>query len=105
MKKILLLASVAFGLVALGKGVQAVLDDAPAATVSYYGDGRPKNSTSYVDGVKQGRSEQWRSDGTKEWDGQYKDGLREGEWLFWREDGALDSERSGIYREGKRIEG
>jgi antitoxin component YwqK of YwqJK toxin-antitoxin module len=104
MKRVLLLASVVFALVAVGKGVQAILNDEPTATQTYYGDGSPKSSTFYVEGVKEGRSEQWRSDGTKEWDGDYKAGLRHGEWLFWREDGSLDSERSGTYFEGKRVD-
>lgn len=104
MNKLLVFVSVVFAVGALATGLRSALDDAPQATVTYFGDGRPKNSTCYVDGVRNGRSEQWRSDGSKEWDGQFEDGLREGEWLFWSEDGSLDLERSGSYRAGKRVD-
>jgi len=103
-KKVVLVLSVLFASVALGKGVMALLHDGPAPVVTYWGDGATKSSIEYADGVKQGRCEQWYSNGSKESDGQYRDGLREGEWLFWNEDGTLDVERSGPYREGRRIE-
>lgn len=104
MNKLLVLLSVLFAVSALATGLKSALDRGPEAAVTYFGDGRPKNATCYVGGVKHGRSEQWRPDGSKEWDGQYAEGLREGEWWFWREDGSLDSDRSGTYRGGKRLE-
>lgn len=104
MKKLLLVLSVLFATVALGKGVRALLHDGPVPTVTYWGDGTTRNTTEYLDGQKDGRSEQWHANGSKEWDGQYRAGLREGEWLFWNEDGTLDSERSGLYHEGQRVQ-
>ena len=104
MKRILLLLSLVFGVVAIGGGLYARLaSDGPAPQVSYWGDGRMKASTGYVDGVKQGASEQWYPSGQLECRGEYRDGLREGAWTFWREDGSVDAERSGEYREGKRL--
>lgn len=103
MKKLIVLLSVVFAVGALATGLRSALDAEPQAAVTYFGDGRTKNATCYVDGVKHGRSEQWRQDGSKEWDGQFESGLREGEWLFWCEDGTLDAERSGTYSAGKRV--
>jgi antitoxin component YwqK of YwqJK toxin-antitoxin module len=106
MKKLLVIVSLAFGSIALGGGLYARLQGrSPDPTRTYYGDGQCKNATIYVDGVKDGRSEQWYPGGAKEWDGSYQDGYREGRWMFWNEDGSLDQERSGDYQAGQRVAG
>lgn len=102
MKKILLVASVAFGAIAITRGVQAFLTSPAQAVVSYYGDGRPRSSTTFLEGSKHGPYEAWRPDGTKECEGQFEAGLREGYWRFWNDDGTADAERTGFYRAGRR---
>lgn len=104
MKTLILIASLACGAAALASGVHSYLhEQGGEAALTFWGDGTKRSSTEYVDGVKQGRSEQWYVDGTQEWLGSYRDGFREGEWRFWDESGALDSERSGLYERGKRV--
>lgn len=102
MKKLLLIASVAFGAVALARGVQAFLSNPAQAVVSYYGDGRPRSSTTFLDGAKHGPYEAWHPSGSKECEGQFEAGLREGYWRFWNDDGTTDTERTGHYRAGRR---
>jgi len=102
MKKLLLGASVLFGAIALARGVQAFLVSPSEAVVSYYGDGRPRCSTTFRDGAKHGPYEAWRPSGTKECEGQFEAGLREGYWRFWNDDGTADSGRTGHYRAGRR---
>jgi hypothetical protein len=105
-KKLLVLASLAFGVLAAGGGLYARLaSDGPAPTTTFYGDGQRRNATMYVDGVKHGPSEQWYPDGRKQWEGSYERGFRAGEWRFWNEDGELDRDRSGRYEGGQRVEG
>ncbi len=104
MKTLILVASLAFGAVAIAGGVQSYLHAGDAsAQVSFHTDGTRRNSTEYVEGQKHGLSEQWHRNGTLEWQGQYEHGLRAGEWRFWSEAGELDSERSGVYGAGQRI--
>jgi antitoxin component YwqK of YwqJK toxin-antitoxin module len=106
LKKLLVLASLAFGVLAIGGGLYARLGSGgPAPTVTFYGDGQRKNATVYVEGVKDGPSEQWYSDGLKEWEGFYDGGFRSGAWTFWTEDGQVDLERSGRYEAGQRVGG
>ena len=103
MKTIVLLVSLLGGAAAVGGTVTGVFSGREAsAQTSYYGDGSKKNVTSYVDSVKQGRSEQWYPNGTMEWSGEYADGFRAGEWSFWNEDGSPDAERSGRYEQGRK---
>ena len=52
---------------------------------------------------RHGEFEAWHADGTRAEEGQYEQGAREGEWRFWNEEGELDPERSGTYREDRRI--
>ena len=106
MKKLLVLVSFAMGCVVIGGGLYARLaGGTPAATVSYYGDGSPKSSVTFEDGVKNGPCTQWFADGTIEAEGRYRDGFRDGAWRFWREDGSADTERSGLYEHGQRTAG
>ncbi len=104
MKPVLAIAALA-ALAVLTRGLVADLThSSPEPRITYYGDGLRKNATAYADGVRSGISEQWRPDGQREWTGEYADGLREGEWTFWLESGAVDRERSGTYRAGKKVE-
>ena len=104
MKGMLLTIAIAGSAVVVGRGLYGTMTAPKSpATVSYYGDGHPKNSVIYVDGVKQGASEQWYPSGTKEAEGRYEADQREGPWTFWKADGSVDQERTGEYRTGRRI--
>lgn len=104
MKKLILIASLFFGVAAIAGGVRAMWSNSDArAATTFYGDGTKKNATEYHDGVKHGRSEQWYPDGGTEWLGEYHEGFRHGSWTFWNEDGSVDSERSGVYERGQRV--
>ncbi|NRA97430.1 MAG: hypothetical protein HRU14_14610 [Planctomycetes bacterium] len=35
-------------------------------------------------------------------EGEYKNGKRDGDWTFWNESGSIDTEKSGIYEDGKK---
>jgi antitoxin component YwqK of YwqJK toxin-antitoxin module len=104
MKKIFLVASLAFGAVAVGGSLYSRMDaDAGEPTLTYYGDGQPKVSICYVDGVKEGPSIEWHPGGIKQAEGSYHEGYRDGAWSFWHEDGSLDSERTGRYEQGRKV--
>ena len=105
MKGLLLTIGLAGSAVVLGRGVYGWVNTPQSpATVSYYGDGKPKSSVILVDGVKDGASVQWYADGQMEAQGSYVAGEREGPWTFWKSDGATDTARTGEYRAGRRTE-
>ena len=104
MKKLLLFAALCAGVIAVSGAVYAHLhDDALAPKLTYWSDGAVKSSVVYVDGSREGAREQWYPSGVTECRGAYSHGAREGPWTFWNEDGSIDQERSGEYREGKRV--
>lgn len=106
MKALLLTIGLLGGGAVLGRNLYATLtSNGPEPTLSYYSDGQKKASFQFVDGVKQGASEQWHSNGQQEARGSYTEGLRDGAWTFWTEDGSIDAERSGEYRGGRLITG
>lgn len=47
----------------------------------------------------------WHKNGVKKKEGEYEDGKREGPWTYWNEDGSINSEKSGIYKNGKKVPG
>ena len=69
----------------------------------YREDGTRSESVTYSDGKMQGPSTTWLSNGQKSKEGYYANGEREGPWVFWQEDGTVNQERSGIYKDGKKI--
>ena len=104
MKAMLLTIAIVGSAVVAGRGLYGTMTAPKApATVTYYGDGHLKNSVIYIDGVKQGASEQWYANGQKEAEGRYESDQREGPWTFWKADGTVDAERTGEYRTGRRI--
>lgn len=104
MRGILIAIAVAGSAVFAGRSLYGTLTAPKSpATVTYYGDGHPKCSVIYVDGMRQGASEQWYANGRKEAEGKYEADQREGPWTFWKADGSIDTERTGEYRTGRRI--
>ena len=101
---------------------------------AWYADGEVRERGEYVHGRRQGRFVQWypegqrHSEGERRFDAQARASLREGPWRFWyangllrgvgsyeagrpegkwtwwNHEGVLDARRSGIYRDGERVE-
>ena len=104
MKRLVLFAALVFGAAALAGAMHSYLSHSgPEATVAYHSNGTRKSSIVYVEGLKQGQSQQWYASGQLECEGGYADGVRSGEWRFWDEQGELDLERSGTYTDGRKV--
>jgi hypothetical protein len=67
--------------------------------------GRRIESSTWKDGRREGPYAAWWPDGTRRARGQHAAGRRDGEWFFAHPDGTLDRERTGLYRDGRRIAG
>jgi hypothetical protein len=74
----------------------------PEGTLLSEGERRP--AAEHPGSPREGVWSFWHRGGTLAARGAYRAGLREGEWVFHAEDGALDEQRSGLYREGRRAE-
>ena len=71
---------------------------------TYHGNGHRKALTPLHDGLPHGLAQEWFADGSLAAEGSYDSGLRSGPWSFFLSDGSLDAERSGEYREGRRVD-
>lgn len=71
---------------------------------TYFPSGRIQTEVEVEAGAKQGAFHRYRPDGSLETEGQYAAGRMEGTWRWWRPDGSLDLDRSGLYRDGERVE-
>lgn len=54
-------------------------------------------------GAREGAFHRYLPDGRLEAEGQYVAGRMDGEWRWFGADGALDAEKSGVYRDGRRV--
>ncbi|MFT7668143.1 MAG: antitoxin component YwqK of YwqJK toxin-antitoxin module [Planctomycetota bacterium] len=92
------------GLIAAGTSFsEGVL--ANDARVSHYGNGQAKESTFFIDGLREGPTTRWYSDGTLRAVGSFDSGKMVGEWTWNTPDGQRDQDRSGVYQNGVRIQG
>ena len=57
----------------------------------------------FENGVKIGEWAFYHDNGQVYGKGSYKNGKKEDEWVDYRRDGAVDSERSGTFRDGKKV--
>ena len=55
------------------------------------------------DGVLEGQWVNYFANGQLRYKGSYKNGKKEDEWVDYRRDGTVNSERSGIFKDGKKI--
>jgi antitoxin component YwqK of YwqJK toxin-antitoxin module len=78
--------------------------DAPAERTTYWASGTPRSRCVLEDGREHGPAERWYRDGSPEARGSYEAGRMEGRWEFWLPDGRPDELRSGLYRDGLRVE-
>ena len=101
-----------FALLGLG-GLFLTLDGSAAVSAeggdglqtTYYPSGRTQAEYETKDGVRDGPCRRWHPDGRLEVEGRFLAGRMDGEWRVWSVGGELDLERSGLYREGERVDG
>jgi antitoxin component YwqK of YwqJK toxin-antitoxin module len=101
LNQVLLLVGLA-GLGVVG-ATQTMRSVSPEAATTYWANGKMQTRTEQRDGVPEGLAERWHADGSKQAEGHLRGGRMEGEWQFWLPDGTPDLERSGTYRDGKRM--
>jgi hypothetical protein len=72
--------------------------------------GDPEQRRTVIDGdslvIKRGSGDQlalWRSKGPRINKGNYKNFKKEGPWTVWNKDRSINSEKSGIYKAGKKV--
>ena len=65
--------------------------------------GNPREEAMYSDGLRDGLCQRWHADGKLRATGSYHSGQMVDEWRFYDLEGALDTTRSGVYVDGKRI--
>ncbi len=98
--------SLGLGLIGLVAGTGALFGDADegaGARLSRHGNGAPKESTFFVDGLRDGPTTRWYADGTLRAEGVFERGEMVGDWIWYGPDGEVDRARSGEYRDGERL--
>ena len=93
-------AAASFGVFRTAGGTETV-----RTQTTYFANGQVDTECSVQDGVREGPSRRFYSDGSRMAEGSYAAGKMEGEWTFWRRDGSLDAERSGLYAGGTKVGG
>jgi len=95
--------SLGLGLVGLAAATGTLLGDAGddgGVRISRHGNGAPKESTCFVDGLRDGPTTRWYADGQLRAEGLFEHGEMVGEWIWYRPDGEVDLARSGLYQDG-----
>ena len=64
---------------------------------------RRENQEEWRSGVRVGKWVHYFDNGPLHYEGSYKNGLRESEWIDYRKDGTVNSERSGTFKNGKKV--
>ena len=98
--------SLGLGLVGLASAAGLLLDGGSrgeGARTSLHGNGSPKESTSFVEGLRHGPTQRWYPDGQLRAEGLFEQGEMVGEWIWYAPDGSVDRDRSGVYRDGRRL--
>lgn len=68
--------------------------------VSLHGNGAPKESTCFIEGLRHGPTTRWYADGQLRAEGQFEHGEMVGEWILYLPSGEVDRSRSGVYSAG-----
>jgi len=71
--------------------------------VTYNSTGQLSKKESYVDGKKESPTVRYRKNGEILSIGNYKNGKKEGAWFDYKEDGAVNKDRTGTYKNGKKV--
>ncbi|MCH2103214.1 MAG: hypothetical protein MK297_04280 [Planctomycetes bacterium] len=96
---ILLASLITLGLRFAGGG----LEEYSGTRTTNWPSGSPREEAMYADGLREGLCKRWHADGKLRATGSYKSGQMVDEWHFYDLDGGLDTSRSGIYADGKRV--
>ena len=98
--------SLGLGLIGLAAGTGMLFGDAgdgAGVRISRHGNGAPKESTCFVDGLRDGPTLRWYADGQLRAEGLFERGEMVGEWIWYGPDGEVDLARSGLYQDGELI--
>ena len=71
--------------------------------VYWHESGRKKAEGGLENGHQNGFWTYWHESGRKQAEGDLKNGQQDGSWVFWSQDGSINSEKSGIYKDDKKI--
>lgn len=71
--------------------------------VNYFVNGQLRYKGSYKNGKREDEWIFYHDNGQVYGKGSYKNGKKEDEWVDYRRDGAVDSERSGTFKNGKKV--
>ena len=74
-------------------------------TTWYPGGGGKKSEKTYHAGRQEGLATTWFEGGQMESRGEMLDGKQHGDWVYWNRDGSVNSDWSGRYEGGERIDG
>ena len=76
---------------------------ATGPSTSYYDNGQIDSQGNFYEFSNIGKWVGFYRDGNKRSVTYYKDGGQQGDQLYWKEDGSLNTEKSGYYKEDKRV--
>lgn len=96
---------IAVGLIGLIPLVRTLTASGPEAVETFYADGTLKSRTETRDGRPDGQCTRFYADGSKMAEGSFEDGEESGQWTFYDREGQVDSEKSGLYDDGRRVSG
>ena len=71
--------------------------------VHYFENGQLRYKGSYKNGKRESEWTFYHDNGQLYGKGSYKNGKKEGEWVDYRKDGTVNSGRSGIFKNGKKV--
>jgi antitoxin component YwqK of YwqJK toxin-antitoxin module len=69
----------------------------------FTGKVRRENQEEWRGGVRVGKWVHYFENGQLRYKGSYKNGKKEGEWIDYRKHGTVNSERSGTFKNGKKV--
>ena len=68
----------------------------------WHANGQKQREGEFKSGKPAGLWTYWHNNGQKHSGGDYKNGDKRGRWTFWNQDGSINTEKSGIYEDGKK---
>ena len=71
--------------------------------VNYFGNGQLRYKGSYKNGLREGEWIFYHDNGQLYGKGSYKNGEKEDKWVDYRKDGTINSERSGTFKNGRKV--
>ncbi len=71
--------------------------------IAYHDNGQLRMKWGFKNGKNEGLYKSYWEDGSLFAKGNYKNGKEEGVWIYYSEDGSVWKERSGTYKNGKKV--